>query len=285
MKELSATVKQEEKQYKNYTVNKAVIELIDVIQEEFPITFPQKPDKKVPLKIGIYEDLLVWGKDRGYSIGKIRRALRAWCQGRRYFEALSAENAVRIGLSGNITGEVNESEAATAKKQLEIIYARRKNCREQKDVELLTKQKTTTSMTPIQKLIPGAKTKANCADTCLEFMNSVNLNRRLIAMMYVYRNAFVDASQRTSNRFHEMNQRQMNENYERLSGFADCAQMYNDEVRDLLSKEDALVSTVVEIIRLAGQVVEGKHIRSMDRTETELLRRIESFRKQISPEK
>ena len=148
---------------------------------------------------------------------------------------------------------------------------------------LLTKQKTTANATPIQKIIPGAKTKTNCADTCLEFMNSVNLNRRLIAMMYVYRNAFIEASQRVSGRFHEMDQRQVNENYERLGGFADCARMYNDEVRDLINKEEALIATVVEIIQLAGRIVEGKHIRSLDRTEIELLRRIESFKKQISP--
>ena len=124
-----------EKQYKNYTVTKAVSELIDIIQEEFPAAFPQKPDKKVPLKIGIYEDLLEWGTARGYSTSKIRRVLGAWCQGRRYYEALTAEGAVRVDLYGNAIGSVSENDAAIAKKQLEVICARHKNCLAPKDAE------------------------------------------------------------------------------------------------------------------------------------------------------
>ena len=119
-------------------MTKAVSELIDIIQEEFPAAFPQKPDKKVPLKIGIYEDLLEWGIARGYSMGKIRRVLGAWCQGRRYYEALAAEGAVRVDLYGNVTGSVSENDAAIAKKQLEVICARHKNCLAPKDAELVT---------------------------------------------------------------------------------------------------------------------------------------------------
>ena len=126
-----------EKQYKKYTVTKAVSELIDIVQEEFPAAFPQKPDKKVPLKIGIYEDLLEWGTARGYSTSKIRRVLGAWCQGCRYYEALAAEGAVRVDLYGNVTGSVSENDAAIAKKQLEVICARRKNCLAPKDAELV----------------------------------------------------------------------------------------------------------------------------------------------------
>lgn len=119
-------MKREEKQYKNYTIGKEIAALIDTVQEEFPLAFPQKPDNKVALKIGILDDLIKWGKPLGYSKGKIKRALRAWCQGRRYCEALAADNAVRIDLHGNIAGSVSVDAANVAKKKLQVIEAKRR---------------------------------------------------------------------------------------------------------------------------------------------------------------
>lgn len=97
-----------------YSASRRVSDLIDYIQETFPVAFPKKPNPKVALKVGIHEDLTAWGATIGIPKNMISQALRAWCQGIRYAEALSFPGAPRYGLSGVVTGNVREKDAAYA---------------------------------------------------------------------------------------------------------------------------------------------------------------------------
>lgn len=90
-----------------------VVQTFARMQKRFPLAFPKNPAPKVPLKVGIFEDLLAHAKVLGVDEAGLRDALRTWCRGSRYW-ACMVEGAKRVDLEGNEAGEVTRSDAVRA---------------------------------------------------------------------------------------------------------------------------------------------------------------------------
>lgn len=87
-------------------VNENIVNVINLIQLNFPEVFPSKPLPKKALKIGIREDLFVWAEYNNISRRSIRLALKAWCFGWRYDVALKP-GLPRYNLENEVTGCVS----------------------------------------------------------------------------------------------------------------------------------------------------------------------------------
>jgi len=87
-----------------------VVHTIGKLQKQFPKAFPKNPAPKVPLKIGIFEDLLTHAKSLSLTEAELRDAIRTWCRGARYWACLT-EGAQRVDLSGQEAGSVTEADA------------------------------------------------------------------------------------------------------------------------------------------------------------------------------
>jgi len=90
-----------------------VVQTIGRLQKRFPQAFPKKPAPKVPLKIGILEDILQHAQELGLSEAELRDAIRTWCRGARYWIAL-VEGAPRLDLTGQPQGSVTQADARRA---------------------------------------------------------------------------------------------------------------------------------------------------------------------------
>jgi ProP effector len=109
------------KQSKNLPKKKAkpgtsidpVILTIRLLQKQFPLAFPKKPASKVPLKIGINEDLLAQADQLAIDQNILRAAIKSWCSGLRYWDCL-IEDAIRVDLNGEPAGQVSKIEADQA---------------------------------------------------------------------------------------------------------------------------------------------------------------------------
>lgn len=93
----------------------ALLAIIGLLQKTFPLAFPKKPATKVPLKIGIHKDILEQAERLGTDNNDLRKAIKAWCWGNRYWDCLT-EDAVRVDLDGNAAGQVTKADAEQAKK-------------------------------------------------------------------------------------------------------------------------------------------------------------------------
>ncbi|MGF6756248.1 ProQ/FinO family protein [Paraburkholderia sp. GAS42] len=93
-----------------------VVLVIGKLQKRFPATFPRNPAPKVPLKLGILEDILLHAGPLGLSEAEIREALGTWCRGSRYWAAL-IDGAVRVDLTGAAAGQVTARDSAFARSQ------------------------------------------------------------------------------------------------------------------------------------------------------------------------
>jgi ProP effector len=65
------------------------------LQKRFPEAFPKNPAPKIPLKIGIFEDLIRDIAELKLSQAELRDAITIWCRGSPYWTALIA-NAIRM---------------------------------------------------------------------------------------------------------------------------------------------------------------------------------------------
>ena len=88
-----------------------VVRNIGKLQKKFPLAFPKNPAPKVPLKIGVFEDLMTHATELGLSEAELREAIRTWCRGARYWACLT-QGAPRLDLAGQPAGEVTEADAA-----------------------------------------------------------------------------------------------------------------------------------------------------------------------------
>lgn len=90
---------------------------VQQLQEVFPLAFPKKPNNKVPLMIGIAEQLA--GE---FKIDKqlINNALKLWCWGGRYRSALKIAGVDRIDIYGNKVGIVTEEQALFANSKRKV---------------------------------------------------------------------------------------------------------------------------------------------------------------------
>jgi ProP effector len=92
-----------------------VLRAIAALQKHFPKAFPRKPAAKLPLKVGILEDVLAHAQEIGVTEQDLRKALKVWCSGGRYWTCL-VEDAVRVDLKGEDSGHVSRNDAARALK-------------------------------------------------------------------------------------------------------------------------------------------------------------------------
>ncbi|MCB1822218.1 MAG: ProQ/FinO family protein [Candidatus Competibacteraceae bacterium] len=88
------------------------------LQSRLAATYPKvfTNDAPLPLKIGIHHDLLTRHPD--LDPATLRRALKRYCERRKYQLALASEGAVRVDLDGQPTGEVLEDQRKFAKLKL-----------------------------------------------------------------------------------------------------------------------------------------------------------------------
>jgi ProP effector len=92
-----------------------VVKSIGRLQKRFPNVFPKNPAPKLPLKVGIFEDLVVHAKELSLSEAELRDAIKTWCRGSRYWKCL-VEGAARVDLTGGDAGKVTAQEAAGAQR-------------------------------------------------------------------------------------------------------------------------------------------------------------------------
>ncbi|MFC0401935.1 ProQ/FinO family protein [Paraburkholderia rhizosphaerae] len=91
-----------------------VVHAIGKLQKRFPAAFPKKPAPKLPLKIGILEDLLPHAQELSLSEAEVREAIATWCRGSRYWMSLT-EGAARVDLNGAPAGQVSARDMAFAR--------------------------------------------------------------------------------------------------------------------------------------------------------------------------
>jgi ProP effector len=91
-----------------------VVLSIGKLQKRFPKAFPKNPAPKVPLKVGIFKDLLEHAEELGLNEAALRDAIKVWCWGSRYWACVT-ENAMRVDLNGQDAGQVLPAEAARAR--------------------------------------------------------------------------------------------------------------------------------------------------------------------------
>ncbi|WP_454743613.1 ProQ/FinO family protein [Cupriavidus necator] len=97
-----------------------VVHTIARLQRRFPLAFPKNPAPKVPLKIGIFEDLLPHAQKLALTEADLREAIKTWCRGARYWACL-IEGASRRDLTGQEAGQVRPEDA----KRAQQLQARR----------------------------------------------------------------------------------------------------------------------------------------------------------------
>jgi len=90
------------------------VHAIGKLQKRFPAAFPKKPEPKLPLKVGIFQDLLPHAEQLGLSEAEIREAIATWCRGSRYWSCLT-DGAARVDLTGAPAGTVNARDVAFAR--------------------------------------------------------------------------------------------------------------------------------------------------------------------------
>jgi ProP effector len=74
----------------------------------------------VPLKIGLFEDLLPHAHKLALTEAELREAIKTWCRGARYWACL-IEGASRMDLAGQQAGQVRPEDA----KRAQQLQARR----------------------------------------------------------------------------------------------------------------------------------------------------------------
>lgn len=92
-----------------------VVISIGKLQKRYPLAFPKNPAPKVPLKVGIWDDLASEMQELGLSEAELREAVATWCRGSRYWTCL-VEGAARVDLQGNEVGQVSREDAARARR-------------------------------------------------------------------------------------------------------------------------------------------------------------------------
>ena len=100
-----------------------VVLTIGKLQKRFPKAFPKNPSPKVPLKIGIFEDLLAHATELALTETELRAAIKIWCRGSRYWTSM-VEGAIRVDLAGEEGGRVSPEDGVRATKLEECRLAR-----------------------------------------------------------------------------------------------------------------------------------------------------------------
>jgi sRNA-binding protein len=94
---------------------KIIADTRELLVERFPAAFMPKGAQKLPLKVGIFDDLCLAAPD--VDVRHLRWAINDYCAGPKYLRNL-INGATRINLLGNEAGFVNEEAAAVAERCL-----------------------------------------------------------------------------------------------------------------------------------------------------------------------
>lgn len=92
-----------------------VVRTIGRLQNRFPKAFPKNPAPKVPLKVGIFADLVSHAAALKLTEAELQEAIKIWCRGARYWASI-VEDAPRLDLEGQEVGKVTATEAAGARR-------------------------------------------------------------------------------------------------------------------------------------------------------------------------
>ncbi len=107
-------------------VSRSVLEaarsFIERLQDKYPAAFPEK--HKVPLKLGIRQDVFNQAKEWNVSEKAAATALTLWCSDPDYYKAVAA-GGLRYDLDGNPSDEVTEEQQQTAETALRQARAKR----------------------------------------------------------------------------------------------------------------------------------------------------------------
>jgi ProP effector len=112
-----------------------VLVAIGRLQHSFPKAFPKRPAPRVPLKLGIVEDLNAQAVRLRLTEADIKAAVSTWCGVARYWAALK-KDAPRIDLNGEPNGAVTAAEAAHAS----FLARRQRKQKEQAEKEQAGKE-------------------------------------------------------------------------------------------------------------------------------------------------
>lgn len=108
-----------------------VVKSIGRLQKRFPNAFPKNPAPKLPLKVGIFEDLVVHAKELSLTEAELRDAIKTWCRGGRYWKARGRRRARRSersrGRQGHGSGSGGRAAAARTSRR-EKREGRRSGC-------------------------------------------------------------------------------------------------------------------------------------------------------------
>lgn len=103
---------------------------IALLVELFPRAFVIYEQRRQPLKIGIYDDIIA--KTNGaIAPSELGLAMRLYCRNTGYLQAV-ARAAARVDLDGNPVGAVSAEQSAQAAAELKIRAQRRNKQRQQK---------------------------------------------------------------------------------------------------------------------------------------------------------
>ena len=91
-----------------------VVLTIGQLQKHFPLAFPKNPEPKKPLKLGISKDLAAQAETLSLTEPAILEAIKVWCQGSRYWAAMT-NGAARVDLNGEADGTVTPEQAGHAR--------------------------------------------------------------------------------------------------------------------------------------------------------------------------
>ncbi|MGN5479765.1 ProQ/FinO family protein [Cupriavidus basilensis] len=100
-----------------------MIQAIGKLQQRFPLAFPKNPAPKVPLKVGIFEELLQHAAALALDEAMLREAVRT-CAAARCYRTCMVEGVQRVDLAGQPAGEVTLADAKRAQQQRAQQHAR-----------------------------------------------------------------------------------------------------------------------------------------------------------------
>jgi len=132
-----------------------VVITIGQLQKRFPLAFPKNPAPKSPLKLGISKDLIAQAEALSLSEADLLEAIKVWCQGSRYWAAMT-KGAARVNLEGQPEGIVTPEQAAHAR-SLAAATRRAKH-------GIVLKKKGEPSVTgPAQSTVPAADAQTDAS--------------------------------------------------------------------------------------------------------------------------
>ena len=99
--------------------NRPITLFNDLPWSRWPEVLPKTPDDEaLPLKVGIYDDLVALLPDDSNTRRAFRRAMGKYARSFRYLDAVASDSAMRHDIDGNTVGPVSELDRHSASLEL-----------------------------------------------------------------------------------------------------------------------------------------------------------------------